>query len=535
MSDKYLHFAEGPRRSIRKIWRGRPDRLIAVCLAAGLAFLTMAWVFGNPPGAAPDEPAALVKALATGHLELSGKPYTARLPPYTLNAAARKWISQSSRSYSLPARQTPSSLAVCMAFKPDRTAACLDDAPARTGTEAVTAVTPDGVYPPFVFFPLGLAARLATTPNRAFYFARVVSAGLSLLFLAAATWCAVVRRRTFWSATGLLLAATPMVMFLTSTVSSEGVEIAAAICFWSGLLRAQAEDSPKFAWIAIGAGGAAMALSRQLDVVWLVAGAVLFVSLLGPRLAYQRIRAGGRYSVVALGVAGIGGVTGLAWDVLASPVPKASVGADLRHRLSFEQVTVLAHQAIGKFGWLDTVLPNPAERTWLVVIAAVACLALVVGTWRQRLVLVGTLISVAIATEVVEIFVISPTGYPMQTRYILAIAVVFPLVSAEIVAGRDGGQSLVRIRPVVLFGVVAMVAIVQWVAYYTNARRYGVGVTSSRSLLTQAAWQPPGGTLLWLVVCAVGVSSLAAAAILTAIHSRSFVPRPPVETGELPA
>jgi hypothetical protein len=150
---------------------------------------------------------------------------------------------------------------------------------------------------------------------------------------------------------------------------------------------------------------------------------------------------------------------------------------------------------------------------------------LAVGTGRQRLVLLGTLIAVAGATDAVEIFVISPTGYPMQARYILALATVFPLLSAEIIADRDIGGILTRIRPLVLFGVLLMVGIVQWVAYYANARRYGVGVSSARSLLSQAAWQPPGGTLLWLALAAAGGASFAAAGILTAVHSWSPVTR----------
>src|SRR5215210_1972469 len=40
--------------------------------AAGLTLLVLAWVFGNPPGAAPDERAHYVRALGAGALQLQG-------------------------------------------------------------------------------------------------------------------------------------------------------------------------------------------------------------------------------------------------------------------------------------------------------------------------------------------------------------------------------------------------------------------------------------------------------------------------------
>ena len=44
-------------------------------LAAALGLLLAAWVFANPPGAAPDERAHYVRALGAGHLELAGRTF----------------------------------------------------------------------------------------------------------------------------------------------------------------------------------------------------------------------------------------------------------------------------------------------------------------------------------------------------------------------------------------------------------------------------------------------------------------------------
>ncbi len=474
----------------------------------------MSWVFGNPPGASPDEPAALVKALATAHLELSGKPYTAPLPPYTL-PSGMAWINKATRSYGLPSRQAPATLTVCTAFAPNQTAGCLLHQSVPTRPRVVQAPTPDGVYPPFLYLPLGLAARLASSLNGEFYAARLASGGISIVLLATATWCTVIRRRSLWPAAGLALAATPMVIFLDASVTTNGMEIAAAICFWAALFRLRQPDAPQVAWLAFGAGGALMCLARQLDVAWLVTGAVVFVCLTGPDKVFDRARRGGRYSIVGLCLAAGGGLAGIAWDVFATPSQPISLTIALNNKPTPYQLRELAHQAVGVFGWLDTPLPAPAEQAWFLAIGIAACVALVVGTSRQRVALVGTCVAVAAATVGVQLFVMDQIGYGMQMRYVLAMAVAVPLLSAEIISERnDARKDLAGLSRVLLFGVMVIVSVVQWVAYYTNAHRYAVGLDSPRSLLTQAAWQPPGGTVLWLVVTGTGVAFLAIAGAL---------------------
>ncbi len=492
---------------------------MAACLISGLAFLTVGWVFGNPPGASPDEPAALVKALATGHLELSGERYTAPLPPYTA-PAWRAWTVASTRSYSLPVRQVPASLSVCMAFFPDKTAACLQDAPALTGTQDVQAPTIEGIYPPFLFLPLGLAARLVTSPNGEFYAARLASAAISILLLGAASWCATIRRHTLWPACGLALVATPMVLFLAASVTTNGVEIAAAICFWAGLLRIRQDDSPNLAWLAMGVGGGIMALSRQIDDLWLITGAALFICLLGPTSALRRFRAAGRYSIVGIGIAGIGGLVGLAWDVFATPPFPVSLSVAIDNRPTVTDAESLAHQAVGVFGWLDTPIPNGIEHAWLIAIGGLVIIALAVGTRRQRFVLVGTAVAIAAMTAAVQMFLIAQTGFSMQTRYVLGVAVALPLLSAEVIAERHESRRLVRMSPALLLSVMVVVSAGQWIGYYTNARRYGIGLDTPGSLLSQAAWQPPGGTFVWLLVVAIGVALLSGAGLVMAVASR---------------
>ena len=107
----------------RGLVRKRPGRLYGSMLAvtgsrhtpvallgAGLRLLVLAWVFGNPPGAAPDERAHYVRALGAGGLQLAGATFepTAEQRKAFLGAARRgePLPGRASRPCCGPAKQT---------------------------------------------------------------------------------------------------------------------------------------------------------------------------------------------------------------------------------------------------------------------------------------------------------------------------------------------------------------------------------------------------------------------------------------------
>lgn len=506
---------------------------MAVLVTLGLVLLSVSWVVGNPPEASPDEPAALVKAIATGRLQIAGRPYTADLPPYDHSPLGKIWIAKASRSYLLPAGPTPANLNACMAFNAHVTGACLSasppTAPQLMAGGLVRAPTPDGVYPPYLYLPLGLAVRAATTLDSAYYLGRLASAAFSMVLIGLAVACAAGGRRTRWPVAGLALAVTPMVVFLSASVTTNGMEIAGAVCFWAALLRARQQQVPRWVWLAAGVGGGVMALARQLDDAWLVAGVAVFVALVGPRGAWRRLRSGGAASAVAVALAACGGLASLAWDVLATPSQPVSWSVAVHNAPTTALTLRLFHQAVGVFGWLDTPLPSAAEQAWLAVTGAVVVLALLLGSWRQRATLLATLAALGAGTVLIQMFVLAQIGYVMQARYSLAMGVAVPLLSAEIVGDRMARRVRFRLVAEVMAGaILVVVAALQWTGYYTNARRYGVGSGSSRSLLGHPAWQPPGGTLLWLVTAGAAAACLAAAGVAvasTAPQAQSGYPR----------
>ena len=107
-------------------------------LAAALALLLAAWVFGNPPGAAPDERAHYVRALGAGSLELEGaifKPtreqteafFEQRDGPELPGAgvATVLWAAKQTRTFELPAELSVFGFG-CNDQKPATSAACVE-------------------------------------------------------------------------------------------------------------------------------------------------------------------------------------------------------------------------------------------------------------------------------------------------------------------------------------------------------------------------------------------------------------------------
>ena len=94
--------------------------LPAGLLVAGYSLLVLAWVFSNPPGAAPDEPSNYVKAVAVGSGQFLGRPgdYPASAgAAFGLTGPRLARASLTTRWVQIPFRLAPEGFA-CDAFLP---------------------------------------------------------------------------------------------------------------------------------------------------------------------------------------------------------------------------------------------------------------------------------------------------------------------------------------------------------------------------------------------------------------------------------
>ena len=483
--------------------RDRP--LPVALLVAGYGLLILSWAISNSPGSSPDEPAHLVKALGAASGQWTGEeadyPVSPEFGPKQL-----PWINSVTRSFTVPRSATFGTIATCNAFRPAEPSTCISERAAqREGESTSRERTHVGSYQPAPYLPIGLAARAAPGSGLT---ATVVAGRLMvgalavvLLALAAVTvWSAAWRS---WSLVGMLTAVTPMVVFLGATLSPNGIEVAGGLAMTAGAIRIGRNTAvPVVAWVALGAGGSAMALSRSTGPVWAASLLLLVVVLCGVRGSIHRVGAAGAPAWTALGAVAVSSAATLVWDSFFLPSPPRSpqVGRFLE---AFAHLPELLRQSLGVFGWLDTAMPALAYTAWRVMLIVLIGLALLVGNRRERLILIGTSAAVVAATLGIALAAVFPTGFGTQARYTLPIAVAVPLLAGEIVARRR--QRLGQLTPLRLPLVfAASAASVHFVGWYANGRRHGVGIEGPLMFIGQGQWSPPLGWALWALVALTG-------------------------------
>jgi hypothetical protein len=486
---------------------GGPRTTVWVLLAAW-ALLLAAWVVGNPPFAAPDEAQHFVRAVAMSEGHLIGRPDAGA--SVGANAAQVAWNAQLARLVSLPAGFDPAAYG-CELGPGAPSAACLNAVSPHPPAATLTNVPGD--FQPMPYLLPAAVLRAASSPAGALRLARAATAVLTLALLAIAAFALYDAGSPRLSLLGLVLAVTPMVLFLGASLTGSATEVAGGIAFFACLLRLARARSPARRWWALAAvSGAVLALSRSTSPAWVVLALAVALAWIGPR---EVLRRWGRERAPWL----VGGV--LAAAVAVNRLWEALYGAHVP--LDFSQLhaglvagvrvwwTALP-ELVGKFGYLDVKLPVAVPAIWLGLVAILLAAAAAVCTPRQRVVL-GVVVLAALAGPVLfYAIVLRPTGYPLQGRHILPIVAAVPLL---------GGEMLLRHRTRVdprLLGRVTVVALVavaimQPLAWYVNAKRYAVGGSGPVWFLGSAAWSPPGGWWPWLVAVVLAGCCIAASAL----------------------
>jgi hypothetical protein len=468
-------------------------------LVAAWTVFAVAWIWSNPLGAAPDEPDHYIRALATGYGNLSGT--AAPHAPDTQGALT------GSRYFTIPAGMGKAPQFACDDFKPNTSAACANQ-PGSPSQDTVAASNA-GTYMPTAYLVPGALMRLASDPYTAMRLGRLGSALLSLSLLGVAAGLLWSRARSAFAFLGLLLAVTPMQIFLLTEVGPNGLEIAAAICFAAAVIRlARPEPLSAWHWLGFAYGGVLLGATRPLGPEWIGGGLLMFLLLAGPadlgRRLRQRPLAAGGASVSVLAAAAVN----IWWQSrypASAHVSVTTVWAAFWDNVN--QVPGFFRQMIGDFGWLDTVLPEPIYLAWMVAVVALAVVALMVGTWRQRLLIcalgVGiVLLSGALSAYLSHVFGYGNAAQGVQGRYLMPMAIWFPLLCGEIVHLQRERFGTVDPRRLLLY-LALLAAFVQFDAWYTNSRRYAVGANGPLNFLRRTAWQPPAGWGTWVVLALI--------------------------------
>jgi Predicted membrane protein (DUF2142) len=445
------------------------------------------WAIANPPFAAPDEPAHVIRADALVHGQVTGDEPTGRVE------RELRPVEESSRVVRAPQIYRAVNGPPCFAFEAG-TATCLNIlGPSRD----VDVVTYEALQPPVYYAVTGIVSWVFPAGSGAVYLMRVLNTLVTAALIATAV--TALRRtpsRTLVAA-GLVVAVTPMVLFIGSAVNPNGPEIAASIALWVCGLALMSEARTRVdngLVTAVGIAGCVLALSRLLGPLWFTL--IALALLAGASRAALRNLARSRWARLWGALVALSAVAQMAWDVIVQP-RDATLVDRARSDLTALEATQDAigstfqwyREMIGWFGWLDTPAP---QLTWLLWTAAIAFFVLVAVAWADRR-SVTILLSLLAAVVVVPI-VIATTPYRSagtfwQGRYTLPIAVGVPILAGFALASSERGRQLVTNRFLMTVGVATGVA--HFLAFAQNLRRYTVGYDGDFQYWRDAQWLPP--------------------------------------------
>ena len=485
------------------------DRAIWWAAFAVVAALGLLWAVSSPLMAVPDEPNHTLKAVALYQGELSGRDVTTRSDDPKVVSGTVTYFTEDRTWDVLRYR------AACYAFQFNTPAGCM---PVVTENhEQIEIPTYAGNYPPMYYAIVGWPSLLLPA-HIALFVMRAVSVLVAAALIASGLLSATRSRGAGGLIAGIALAVTPMTPFLIGAINPSGLEIAASFCLWLTALALASGTGPpstrllvRFV-VALGLLAGCRPLSPAFAVFILVA----VVAMAGSRTRLAELWADRNTRRAALAAVAL-----LALAVLVVLVSGAvnSFSGTAQPGLTHAQaaqgsiglITDRAQEMIGLLGWRDTFLPGAIPLIWLAAIGLLAIAALVLGSARQRLMLVLTTLGI-VALPVVSEALKAPTlGYIWQARYSIPLAIGLPILSGWIV-GVSGRLSARRLAQVASVAAVAA-AVGLGVVHAIWMRRNVVGQNHPvLSYLGGTGWVPPLPT--WVLGLAAVLVSIGWAGLL---------------------
>lgn len=289
-------------------------------------------------------------------------------------------------------------------------------------------------YHPAYYWVVGMAGLLFEGAG-ALYAMRIWSALLCLLFLSLAAW-AVTKLPSRWPMAGLMLAASPVLLYSTAIVAPNGLEMSVALSLWGSLLAiAHGQDGAqerRLFWVAI-ISAVLLGTLRLLGPLFIL----LILSTVAV-LRWEGIRTAVRRNLPAflVGSALVGAaVGGLAWWTYGPLTLDAPTTHSVEaHSFIWSNLIAWPLQTIAAFPLRDNAGAAVVYPVVLGLVAALVALALRRGTRLENGALVGSL-TFALTLPLVLTWATGEShGSIWQGRYGLPYSVGFILIAGYLVA-----------------------------------------------------------------------------------------------------
>jgi hypothetical protein len=456
------------------------------------------WLFTNPLSAAPEEPEHYIRALASGSGQWLGVP-NPQAHMSAQNDGQRRFFKVYNRTFEIPAKLSIPPSWFCLVQDHSTSAKCLS---INSDYKHLTFDTSyEGGYQPYMYILPGIVMLQASNPEMALYLGRVVNFLFSFFFLAISVFL-LLHKGSFLSLTGLLLAASPMVVFVGTVLSPSAPEIYAAIGFWSALVYwFRTKDVSFSVWSFMLFSLFVLIISRALGLLWLgLAFGIIFLFLKNEALDVMRER-GRKFWTFSL-VVSVGMVLSIFWQLLILPA-QSNVPSVALVVTSLKNMVEALGETVGVFGWVDTVMPKWAYAVWTLLFMGFVILTLLKGKIAQVRKLEGMLFIGGFLTFVLAFYIDESTGFLLQGRQVLPMLIAIPLFAAEILnQNRDKiSKSLIR-----KFGyfIIIGVPFIQLVGWFTNAHRAAVGTGGELLFWLHPDWSPVFSWEAWGVTFVLG-------------------------------
>ncbi len=486
---------------------GGADRRIWLITFALVSMLGVCWSFASPIYSVPDEPAHAVRAYSVAHLDILGREPADPNAPGTIVRVPNAMLGDNPACYAFT-RVVPAN---CTGPNGDPT--------------MVDATTNAGRHPPLYYFVAGLPSWLTKSIDSV-YLMRIWSALLCAAVLASAMVTAFRPSSRAWMPISIVVALTPMALYLLGSVNPSSLEIAAGIGVWvSGLALVSEREVDTRVLLRFVVAGVLLILVRQLGPLWflLAVGALLWLTGVERTKALLRDRRI-RWSALVLVLAGL--VQGL-WLVIVKPLDSTRNGTEpldltnaqiLRGELA--HVGVLYREMIGVFGWRDTLAPDITYGILTMLIGALVVGAVLVGRRRTAAVLGAVIAATVVIPIVLESRAVRTADFFWQGRYTLPLAVGVVLLAGHAIGERMPTRSGVARWRWMVLGVALLVA--QEAALWQVLQRFMVGLgRGGLRFWNDAAWSPPVPAVLLMVLYAVAMGTA-----ITLVLTRETVDQP---------
>jgi len=481
-------------RWVERIVTGRETstRRVFWTTFVALALVSGIWALSNPLMASVDEPAHVIKAVAT--VEGAENTRTGGSADGIGKVEIPHLYYQLSRYPN------------CFAFQPWVSVACQ---PSLAGDIDAVATVPTSAinYNPLYYAVVGWPALLPDGEHTV-YLMRIVNALVASALVAAAAAIVSTFPARRWIGLALLLVLTPTLVNLLGSVNPQSFEVGGAILLWVSLLALLRHPDPRYQTSRLAAVVAAtvpLANARSLGPLMVVVILALCILSAPWERTVDLLR--DRRSWVALGLSVAACAASVLWTLTQDALPEgASHGTALIDTVkgTLGLTSAYVQQIFVALGWLDVPAPQWVVFSFIACLGAVVIIAWAAGRTRDRLVTAAAAAVVFALPLASHITQADKIGFFWQGRYAFPIAFGVVLLSGFALAHRE------RVIPSWLTtNIVTTVALafasLQVVMFYGMLRRYANGETGGWILRSQLPWLPLPGIVVTALYAAAWV------------------------------